>query len=227
MSETIQATQSKEAKVLIVTSVSAEKEAIEKGLNGASGFDVVVSGVGQAAAASATASALVSKTYKCVINAGIAGGFEGRADLGSIVLSNRIVAADLGAESKEGFLSIESLKLGVSSIDADHDSVLNMETAAQKVGLSVSKGAILTLSTVTGTSETADELRTRIPDAIAEGMEGFGVAEAARQHQVPVIEVRSISNKVGPRDRESWRIKEALAALERISSIFPEVFTWK
>ncbi|GAE26629.1 menaquinone via futalosine step 2 [Halalkalibacter wakoensis JCM 9140] len=58
-------------------------------------------------------------------------------------------------------------------------------------------------------------------------MEGFGVAEAARQHQVPVIEVRSISNKVGPRDRDSWRIKEALAALERISSIFPEVFTWK
>ncbi|GAE26628.1 menaquinone via futalosine step 2 [Halalkalibacter wakoensis JCM 9140] len=169
MSETIQATQSKEAKVLIVTSVSAEKEAIEKGLNGASSFDVVVSGVGQAAAASATATALATKTYKYVINAGIAGGFEGRADLGAIVLSNRIVAADLGAESKEGFLSIESLKLGVSSIGADRDTVLNLETAAQKVGLSVSKGTILTLSTVTGTSETADELRTRIPDAIAEG----------------------------------------------------------
>jgi futalosine hydrolase len=44
-------------------------------------------------------------------------------------------------------------------------------------------------------------------------MEGFGVAEAAAAHDVPVLELRTVSNEVGPRDRAAWRIPEALAAL--------------
>jgi futalosine hydrolase len=43
-------------------------------------------------------------------------------------------------------------------------------------------------------------------------MEGFGVACAAAGK--PFGEVRAISNLVGPRDREAWRIAPALAALE-------------
>jgi futalosine hydrolase len=44
-------------------------------------------------------------------------------------------------------------------------------------------------------------------------MEGFGVAEAAARHGLPVLEIRAISNAVGPRDREAWRIPDALRAL--------------
>jgi futalosine hydrolase len=44
-------------------------------------------------------------------------------------------------------------------------------------------------------------------------MEGFGVAEAAAAHGVPAVEVRAVSNTVGPRDRAAWRIGEALDAL--------------
>ncbi len=44
-------------------------------------------------------------------------------------------------------------------------------------------------------------------------MEGFGVAEAAAAHGVPVLEFRTISNAVGPRDRAAWRIGPALNAL--------------
>jgi futalosine hydrolase len=39
------------------------------------------------------------------------------------------------------------------------------------------------------------------------------VAAAAAWHGVPVAELRAISNLVGPRDRDSWRIGDALAAL--------------
>jgi futalosine hydrolase len=74
-------------------------------------------------------------------------------------------------------------------------------------------GTVVTVSTVTGTAGTAAVLRARYPDAVAEAMEGFGVATAAALHGVPFAEVRAISNLVGPRDRPSWRIREALAAL--------------
>jgi futalosine hydrolase len=49
-------------------------------------------------------------------------------------------------------------------------------------------------------------------------MEGFGVATAAARAGVPFVEVRAVSNPVGPRDRSAWQITEALAALERVGA---------
>ena len=66
---------------------------------------------------------------------------------------------------------------------------------------------------MTGTAARAAELAARHPGAVAEAMEGFGVAEAAAAHGLPVLEIRAVSNAVGPRDRAAWRIGEALAAL--------------
>jgi futalosine hydrolase len=45
-------------------------------------------------------------------------------------------------------------------------------------------------------------------------MEGYGAAQAAAAHSVPTLEIRTISNEVGPRDRAAWRIGEALTALQ-------------
>ncbi len=53
-------------------------------------------------------------------------------------------------------------------------------------------------------------------------MEGFGVAEAAAAHGVPVLELRTVSNAVGPRDRDAWRIGAALGAL---TTAFGELFS--
>ncbi|MBW7461263.1 futalosine hydrolase, partial [Paenibacillus sepulcri] len=95
--------------------------------------------------------------------------------------------------------------------------------AIRAAGVSVQTGPVLTLSTVTGTAETAALLAERVPGAAAEAMEGYGIAAAAYQHGVPVLEIRAISNIVGPRDRDAWRIGDALKALEAASSILTEV----
>lgn len=59
--------------------------------------------------------ALHANTYDLVINAGIAGGFPDRAEVGSLVIAEEIVCADLGAESPEGFLSLDELGFGSST----------------------------------------------------------------------------------------------------------------
>lgn len=88
-------------------------------------------------------------------------------------------------------------------------------------------GTVLTVSTVTGTAARAAELRARHPRALAEGMEGFGVAEAAAAHGVPVLEIRAVSNPVGPRDRAAWRIGDALTALaEAFGKLAPVFESW-
>ena len=181
--------------LLVVTAVPAERDAL------AAVSDVVVAGIGPAAAASATSAALTRGHFDLVISAGIAGGFD--IPPGTVVIAARIVHADLGIETPDGFEPI-----GTPALDVPPDVVADL--AARTGGV---VGPVLTVSTVTGTAATTAALRARYPDAVAEAMEGFGVATAAAQHGVPFAEVRAISNLVGPRDRPSWRIPEALAAL--------------
>ena len=45
-------------------------------------------------------------------------------------------------------------------------------------------------------------------------MEGFGVLRAAKQAEVPAVEVRAISNAIGEPDRARWDVAAGLAALD-------------
>jgi futalosine hydrolase len=49
-------------------------------------------------------------------------------------------------------------------------------------------------------------------------MEGWGVLVAATAHQVPVLEVRTVSNLIGDRDPASWDVPVAFAALARVGA---------
>jgi len=213
-----------ETRVLIVTSVSAEKEAVLRGLNSDSRFEVLVAGVGSVVAAVNTSRALSSAEYSLVICAGIGGGFSGKAEVGSLVVATQIVAADLGAETSEGFCSLDELGFGFTLIQIDTNLVDLVTQALQEAKLPVNTGPVLTVSTVTGSAASAVELASRVPGATAEAMEGFGVSFAALDHGVPVLEIRAISNRVGPRDRSAWRIKEALDVLEAACSVLTEAF---
>ncbi|WP_027415649.1 futalosine hydrolase [Aneurinibacillus terranovensis] len=210
-------------RVLVMTSVSAERDAVLRGLHNANGFDVLAGGVGPAAAAASTATALASAEYGLVVSAGIGGGFVGRTEVGSLVVANEIVAADLGAETPEGFCSLDKLGFGSTRFPVDATLVARVTEALHAAGLPVTTGPVLTVSTVTGTVATALELTSRVPGATAEVMEGYGVAIAAHNHGVPILEIRAISNPVGPRNRAAWRIEEALTMLESASSVLLEV----
>jgi futalosine hydrolase len=133
------------------------------------------------------------------------------------VLGTRSIAADLGAETPDGFLPIEELGFGISLLDADPALLKTLSEALPGALL----GDILTLATVTGTAQTAARLAARFPAAAAEAMEGYGVGSAAAQAGIPFAEVRTISNPIGPRDRASWRLGEALAALTKVAAALP------
>lgn len=210
-------------KILIVAAVRAEKDAVRCGLNNNTNFDVIVAGVGPVAAAVNTVKALASSEYSLVISAGIGGGFPGKVEVGSLVVANKIVAADLGAETPEGFCSLDKLGYGSTSIRVVAGLVDRVSDGLLAAKLPVKTGPVLTLSTVTGTAETAAEVLTRVPEAVAEAMEGYGVAKAAQSCGIPAMEIRAISNMVGPRDRSAWQIKEALEVLEEASSVLVEV----
>ncbi|WP_406060884.1 futalosine hydrolase [Streptomyces sp. NBC_01077] len=229
-------------RILIVTAVAAEADSVSAGLgvhlggpglvplpgglslcrrtNGDVRVDVLVGGVGPAAVAASTGTALAyasltgaDSPYDLVVSAGIAGGFQPLAPLGSVVVSSAVVAADLGAETPDGYLAVDELGFGRSVHPVSEALTGRIAAALEAGGRPHTVAPVLTVSTVTGTAGRAAELAGRHPGAAAEAMEGFGVAEAAAAYGVPVVEIRAVSNAVGPRDRAAWRIGEALGAL--------------
>ncbi|KUH37511.1 MULTISPECIES: futalosine hydrolase [Streptomyces] len=177
--------------------------------------DVLAGGVGPAAAAVATATALARAPYPydLVVSAGIGGGFAPHAPLGALVVADAVVAADLGADTPDGYLTVEKLGFGRSVHTPPPALTARVADALRATGGPCLTAPVLTVSTVTGTAARAAGLAARHPRAGAEAMEGFGVAEAAAAYGVPVVEIRAVSNTVGPRDRAAWRIGAALDAL--------------
>ncbi|MGC4804724.1 futalosine hydrolase [Micromonospora sp. DT233] len=226
--------------LLVVTAVPAEAQAVRAGLPGtqpgqpgtASGrpeapatspfsrITVVPVGVGPAVAGAATARLLAlaeaaGRPYRAVVSTGIAGGFVGRVAVGGTVLATRSVAADLGAGSPAGFIPVDELGMppeqlgGGPIVPADPELLAMLRAALPEATV----GAVLTVSTVTGTAADTAALADRHPDAVAEAMEGYGVAIAAAHAGLPFAELRTVSNPIGPRDRGTWRLPEAFAAL--------------
>jgi futalosine hydrolase len=194
--------------ILVATAVEAERAAVLRGVPTGARVEVITVGVGPAAAAAGTAWYLARNPgVTAVVSAGIGGGVLPRVQLGDLAVATRSVAADLGADAPEGFLTLDELGFGTTSRPA----------AAFAFPGAVS-GAVLTVSTVTGTAARASALASRYPDAVAEGMEGFGVASACAVAGVAFGEVRAISNPVGPRDRAAWRIGPALDALASVGA---------
>jgi futalosine hydrolase len=209
-------------RILVVTAVEAERAAVLAGRQPALGavyglqvhraltaaglLDVVCGGVGPVAAAVSTG-CLLQQPYDLAVSAGIGGGFPAAA-VGAVVVADAVVHADLGAETAEGFVSMAELGWGAVRypVKAGLAAELSRRTGAIA-------GAVLSVSTVTGSRQRADQLLARHPDAVAEAMEGVGVCLAADRAGVPFAELRAISNPVGPRQRESWRVADALAAL--------------
>ncbi|MEV8558060.1 futalosine hydrolase [Streptomyces sp. NPDC051917] len=228
--------------VLVATAVPAERDAVARALPSpveqvrlpgagltrtAGGWDLLDAGVGPALAAASvsaalTAARLAGTPYDLVVSAGIGGGFQPEAPVGSLVVADRITVADLGAETAEGFVPVTELGFGTVT---HHPPRFLVRIASEATGAPA--GTVLTVSTVTGTAARAAELRARHPRALAEGMEGFGVAEAAVAHGTAVLEIRAVSNPVGPRDRAAWRIGDALAALtEAFGKLAPALESW-
>ena len=218
-------------RILIVTAVEAESAAFERGLT----HDVrvmstvVAGGVGAAAVAATTAATLARAEYEgtpydVVVSAGIGGAFAQAARIGDLLVAERIVAADLGAESAEGFLSVEELGFGTTTFAAVALDRVKLDQLESSAGLDreVVRGDVLTVNTVTGSAERAAWLRARYPAAVGEAMEGYGVAAGAARFGLPVAEVRAVSNLIGPRDRSAWRIGEALATLTAAAAAIVE-----
>jgi futalosine hydrolase len=167
-------------------------------------FDVLVTGVGMTATAFALGQRLPAG-YQLVLNLGIAGCYDRSIPLGSVLNIVTDEFSELGAENGDGFLSIKDLGFGEAGYAAKYDPRYIELTSLKK-----SKG--ITVNTVHGNTQSIAAIVKRVAPG-TESMEGAAVFYCCYKTGTPCIQIRSISNYVEERNRDSWEIGLAIKNL--------------
>lgn len=181
---------------------------------------LAVCGVGRASTAFHLARLLLARP-QAVLQFGVAGAFPGGPPLGGVALATEDVYADLGVITEERWLPAEAL--GIPLLERGQTRYYDAfpcaaePTAAAAATLDVPTGRFVTVETVTGSAARASELALR-HRPVAESMEGAAAAHACALDGVPFVQLRAMSNVVGPRDRATWRMDEAVRTAGKAAS---------
>jgi futalosine hydrolase len=177
------------------------------------GVTTLATGVGPVEASCALAAELARREYRLLVNAGVAGAFDGAAAIGDgVVVADD--AIELGLETGTPI----ALPRGQRAVErARSDPALVERLRAS--GFASLRG--ITVARVTSTDATVRRLAAL--GAQVESMEGFAALRAAERAGVPAIELRGISNRCGPRESSGWSFAAGIAGLQRILDAFFEL----
>jgi futalosine hydrolase len=172
-------------------------------------------GFGPVAAAARTAALIAAHAPARVLLVGIAGRLDARLDIGAAYRFDRVACHGIGVGAGDAFVPAEALGWSQWPGDpADPAAAVGdvIDLTADVVDRGLAQGLLLTACAASATAKDVARRTTLFPTALAEDMEGFGVALACRLAGVPLVVIRGISNTAGDRDHAGWRVPEALAA---------------
>jgi futalosine hydrolase len=78
----------------------------------------------------------------------------------------------------------------------------------EKAAFNVRAGTFVTVSAASGSTRRAKEIERRF-SAICENMEGAAIAQTCMIYNMPMFEIRGISNTAGVRDKRRWDMELA------------------
>jgi len=179
-------------------------------------IDVLVTGIGMVATAFYMGKTLQSYQYDIAINVGIAGCFNKKVALGEVFNVSSDSFSEMGAENGEYFLSLVDLKLieedsfPFSNLELLNESIIKSEIVNQLIKV---KG--ITVNTIHGNEENIEKIKMRF-NPVTESMEGAAFMYACILQNIKYIQIRSVSNYVEKRNKESWNIPLAINNLNNI-----------
>lgn len=181
--------------------------------HGSHQVDVLTTGVGMVATAAWCARVLARQAYDLAVNLGVCGSFNPTYPPGTVVNVVADCIPELGAEDDERFLTVHQLGLlGVDEPPFTGGRLVNAEAPPNRViaGLRTVNG--ITVNTVHGNARSIARVVEHFkPDV--ESMEGAAFMHACLVSGARFAQVRAVSNMVEKRNRATWKMGEAVAAL--------------
>ncbi|MEO0471302.1 MAG: futalosine hydrolase [Bacteroidota bacterium] len=178
------------------------------------------SGIGMSNTAYALGKLFATASFDLAIQFGIGGSFDRQLPLGEVVEVSEDIFVEMGAESPEGWLSLENMEFPL--LEANGKTYYQQLHNPQPLS-SFQAVRGITVNTVSGVAETIAQRQQRWAP-VTESMEGAAFFLACLQNGLPFAQIRAISNYVEPRNRANWDIPTAvknagLAASELIEKL--------
>ena len=146
------------------------------------------------------------------------GGAYTDAGVGDVVIAVSENYGEEGVMTPDGWKPMEFTGFPLLKNDHEYFNTFLMDRklsqlafkASKDIGLEVHSGNFITVSQCSGTRKTGETIRARF-NGICENMEGAAVAHICTKYNVPMIEIRGISNIIEDRDLTKWNIPIAVS----------------
>ncbi len=166
--------------------------------------------------------AIVKKRPDIILQAGIAG-FFAELSLSETFVIKEDSFADMGVVEDNQFKSIFDLNLtnkngfpfAEGQLVNPNEKLLNLLPIEKTVGITVNE--------IT-TSKEKIRWHNQNNSPLVESMEGAAFHYVCLLEKIPFLQIRSISNAIGERDKTKWKLKESIAALnEKLILLIEEI----
>jgi futalosine hydrolase len=175
-------------------------------------IDVLITGIGLTATAYHLTKQLQLKKYDLVIQAGVAGCFDKKLSLGSVVVVKKDTIADQSVIELKQLKTLFDLQL-----------VPNNQFPYSKTWLVnpyndlLKKTKLKRVKAISVNEITSSKQKIKFYEAsfnaVAESMEGAALHYSCLMENIPFIQLRSMSNYIGERNKKHWNMKESIINL--------------
>lgn len=175
------------------------------------GVEVLITGVGLTATTYALTKSVLTKRPRFILQAGVAGCINKQFPLTKVVIVEHETLGDQGVEENGNFRSVFDLNLlDKNSPPWKNGKLSNDVEALRKTGMSIVNA--VTVHEISTNEKRIDFYRNELRADI-ESMEGAALHYVALSEKIPFLQMRSLSNFAGERDKNKWVMDIAIANL--------------
>jgi len=176
------------------------------------GIDILVTGIGLTSTTYHLVKQLQLKQPELVVQAGVAGCFDEQLPLGSVVIIKQDTIAD------ESVVELKRLKtlFDLDLVPQDHFPyskgwlVNSNNTFIKRSGLKAVKG--ISVNQITSSKEMITFYKNEFKP-VTESMEGAALHYVCLMEKIPFLQLRSVSNYIGERNKKKWNMNESIINL--------------
>lgn len=197
--------------IMKITIVAATRFEIDESLlqNDKHQLRFLYTGVGMLSSAVSLTQHVIQYNPELMIQAGIAGCFDYGFALGKTVAVENESPGDTGVSEEGLWKDLFDMKL-LNDNEAPYTNRHLVNESIDKWNtLQLPKVNGVTVNQITGSEERREVLRVKY-NADIESMEGAALHYVCRLFSIPFLQVRSLSNYVGERNKKNWKMKESI-----------------
>lgn len=176
-------------------------------------MDVLITGIGLTAATYSLTRQLHIKRPDLIVQAGVGGCFDTNYPLGAVVAIKQEAIADQSVIELDKLKTMFDLKLvPQNQYPFSKGWLVNKNEVLRKVKL---KKVIGVSTNEITTSKQKVKFYKDTFNPVVESMEGAALHYVCLMEQIPFLQLRSISNYIGERNKKNWNMKESIINLNK------------